>query len=320
LNNLKQFGAACHNYESVWKRFPPGFNGIVTGGPSQHLYLLNYIEQEALSDKINLNAPANTQQTTVRIPTFICPSDGETEMNAKLRPTGGQATEARTRHNYRANNGTWPDARPGTAGANGIFFDYSPLAPPTYNGIAFRSLPPDIAMTILGVRVSDILDGTAFTGLFSERLVGDENQMTATPKRDSYPLPPPLPMRSDASADDIHNRCLALNPQTVPSTQNASTGGSTFNNGTLYLTWYNHTSPPNHKSCGDVTASPSPDGQGNPSALGGNGASMPPTSNHPGGVNFVLCDGSTRFIKDSISVPIWRNLGNRKDGNAIGQF
>src|SRR6476660_7472073 len=60
LNNLKQFGAACHNYESTYKRFPPGFNAATAGGSSQHLYLLNYIEQDALPDQIGgLNQAGN---------------------------------------------------------------------------------------------------------------------------------------------------------------------------------------------------------------------------------------------------------------------
>jgi prepilin-type processing-associated H-X9-DG protein len=176
-------------------------------------------------------------------------------------------------------------------------------------------------MSYLGIRIADILDGTAFTALFSERMVGDEDQNVRSPKRDTFFLAAPNPTMSDTGpggADDIHTRCLALDPQTVPSNQNASVGGTTFNNGSLMLTWYNHTSPPNHKSCGNVTASSTPDGQGGPATI--QFGSMPPTSNHSGGVNMVLCDGSTRFISDSISLQIWRNLGNRKDGNPSNQF
>jgi prepilin-type processing-associated H-X9-DG protein len=328
-NNLKQFGIACHNYESTWKRFPPGFNAATSGGSSQHIYLLNYIEQEALTDSLRgagntqgLGQGGNPSNTTIRIQTFICPSDGETEMNTRLRPTGGQPTEARTRHNYRGNNGTWPNSNPGSGGNNGIFFNYhGAFGPPTVNGTPFRNIAPDLALSYQGVKTAEILDGTAFTALFSERLVGDEVQVLRSPKRDTFFLSPPNPAMSDTGpggADDIHTRCLALDPQTVPSNQNASTGGSTFNNGHLGLTWYNHTSPPNHKSCGNVTASGSPDGQGNPAAI--QFGSMPPTSNHSGGVNMVLCDGSTRFISDKISLPIWRNLGNRKDGNPTNDF
>ena len=40
-------------------------------------------------------------------------------------------------------------------------------------------------------------------------------------------------------------------------------------------------------------------------------------SYHPGGVNVTLCDGSVRFVKDSISLPTWRALGSRNGGEVI---
>jgi prepilin-type processing-associated H-X9-DG protein len=42
------------------------------------------------------------------------------------------------------------------------------------------------------------------------------------------------------------------------------------------------------------------------------------TSNHPGGVNVTLADGSVRFIKTSISVPTWWALGTKANGELIG--
>ena len=39
---------------------------------------------------------------------------------------------------------------------------------------------------------------------------------------------------------------------------------------------------------------------------------------HPMGSNFLLGDGSVRFIKSSIRLEIYRRLGNRRDGNPIG--
>jgi prepilin-type N-terminal cleavage/methylation domain-containing protein/prepilin-type processing-associated H-X9-DG protein len=37
----------------------------------------------------------------------------------------------------------------------------------------------------------------------------------------------------------------------------------------------------------------------------------PPSSYHPGGVNLLLCDGSVRFIKETINRATWRALGTR---------
>jgi prepilin-type processing-associated H-X9-DG protein len=42
------------------------------------------------------------------------------------------------------------------------------------------------------------------------------------------------------------------------------------------------------------------------------------SSHHPGGANFLLCDGSARLIKQSIDQRVLQRLGNRSDGDLIG--
>ncbi len=39
---------------------------------------------------------------------------------------------------------------------------------------------------------------------------------------------------------------------------------------------------------------------------------------HPDGANFLLCDGSARFLKHSIDTIVYRRLGNRSDGEVVG--
>ena len=59
---------------------------------------------------------------------------------------------------------------------------------------------------------------------------------------------------------------------------------------------YNHVGPPNSLNCqntsGDTTAA---------SGYVGPSGSAPATSNHPGGVNVCMADGSVRFVKDSVA-------------------
>ncbi|TWU15034.1 hypothetical protein Pla52o_55710 [Novipirellula galeiformis] len=43
-------------------------------------------------------------------------------------------------------------------------------------------------------------------------------------------------------------------------------------------------------------------------------------SHHTGGVLTAFCDGSVRFVTDSIQRQTWRDLGNRADGRTIGEF
>jgi prepilin-type N-terminal cleavage/methylation domain-containing protein/prepilin-type processing-associated H-X9-DG protein len=42
------------------------------------------------------------------------------------------------------------------------------------------------------------------------------------------------------------------------------------------------------------------------------------SSHHPGGVNFLMADGSVRFISDNISITTWVALGTRAGGDVVG--
>ena len=44
------------------------------------------------------------------------------------------------------------------------------------------------------------------------------------------------------------------------------------------------------------------------------------SSHHVGGANFVLGDGSVRFISESINVELFQLLGHRADGMLVGEF
>ena len=40
-------------------------------------------------------------------------------------------------------------------------------------------------------------------------------------------------------------------------------------------------------------------------------------SYHTGGVNVFFCDGSVKFIKDTINIPTWRALSTKDGGEII---
>ena len=44
------------------------------------------------------------------------------------------------------------------------------------------------------------------------------------------------------------------------------------------------------------------------------------SSQHPGGAQFVLCDGSVRFIMETISESVFADLCNRGDGDVLVGF
>ncbi len=43
-------------------------------------------------------------------------------------------------------------------------------------------------------------------------------------------------------------------------------------------------------------------------------------SNHSGGVQIVMGDGSAHFVSNTIDAATWQNLGDRADGNPLGKF
>jgi prepilin-type N-terminal cleavage/methylation domain-containing protein len=110
-NNLKQIVLAAHNYDSAFKRLPPGVVGsqlprnLVPPNPylsntfvGTLAYLLPYLEQENLYNQLQVNwsvpltpdmgtgtsaawwlNPVNFQLAQTRINTFLCPSDNLAE-------------------------------------------------------------------------------------------------------------------------------------------------------------------------------------------------------------------------------------------------
>jgi prepilin-type N-terminal cleavage/methylation domain-containing protein len=55
-------------------------------------------------------------------------------------------------------------------------------------------------------------------------------------------------------------------------------------------------------------------------ATGATPKNLSARSVHAGGVQVVLCDGSVRFVQDSIALTTWRNLGSSEDGEVLGEF
>jgi prepilin-type N-terminal cleavage/methylation domain-containing protein/prepilin-type processing-associated H-X9-DG protein len=57
--------------------------------------------------------------------------------------------------------------------------------------------------------------------------------------------------------------------------------------------------------------------QTNPPCVGHTPTFNAARSYHAGGVNGLLCDGSAKFFKDSVSVPVWRALSTTRGGEVV---
>jgi prepilin-type processing-associated H-X9-DG protein len=100
----------------------------------------------------------------------------------------------------------------------------------------------------------------------------------------------------------------------APSLPHDSTAGMTWFLSGLALTNYNHCTTPNavHPDC---TFSP-PYDPNNLSARFYDEGVFTARSNHRGGVNAMMMDGSVRFVNDGIALAVWRALGT-KSGNEV---
>ncbi|MDG3006104.1 DUF1559 domain-containing protein [Paludisphaera mucosa] len=305
VNNLKQIGLAFHNYESTHGSFIPScmYPSPVDNwgwGPSGVLSMLPFIEQGTLWNAYNVGPVAsnatdgfglynkNTTVFNTQVASFLCPSDGA-ERNVSLC-------------NYVGNYGGPYQLQP----FSGTF-----IPTPSKN-------PDDqwLVGSSATVKMSSITDGTSNTALFSEVLTGVNNAATATPgampraKRVHFAAPG---MTNIAATTDAVNAEISA-CQSLPATTTGigGTRGDWFQAYPFYVNFsnYNHMGSPNSVACASTQAGGNTNGQ---DVYG----SAPPTSNHSGGVNMVLSDGSVRFVKDSVSRPAFWALGTRSGGEVI---
>jgi prepilin-type N-terminal cleavage/methylation domain-containing protein/prepilin-type processing-associated H-X9-DG protein len=319
-NNLKQIGLGLHNYVSVHNTFPPG--GLLAwsasnnalqeqGSPSVHLRLMSFAEQTAIANAWNYSvAGANDTygmlaEATVnqaRVSMFLCPSD--VARNYKYSGHGLAAYQA-PNNNYYA-----------SVGSSLEFDDNQSNGPP--NG-------PFAYLNAKGIPcgLQDITDGTVNTIAFGEWITGSGSLGQLTPKadivwlsalpsgtaRNNGTLTMPNPTLVKALPDWLA-RCATMNRTTPPASRYVQSVylAQTWTLAFLVYTMGNVILPPNAKypHCTDA-----PSG----SVIGPAMYNM--FSNHPGGANTLMCDGSVRFLKDSTSMQVMWALGSKGQGEVI---
>ncbi|HEV3084575.1 MAG TPA: DUF1559 domain-containing protein [Gemmataceae bacterium] len=147
-------------------------------------------------------------------------------------------------------------------------------------------------------KFADIVDGLSNTAFFSEHIVGDFSNGIATERADTF-----QPGTHPAGADQAIQDCAAIDVNNL-AFQGNSNVGAPWVRGYHSTTSYWHSAPPNSRSC-----------------------MFPPqrimttaNSNHPGGLNVLLGDGSVRFVSYGIDLATWRGLGTRNGNERISDF
>jgi len=144
------------------------------------------------------------------------------------------------------------------------------------------------------VRLTDISDGTSNTTCFAERRKGDFNNAVATPATDLM-----SPGVAPADADQAAAICASFDANNLSFQWRSDYGQHWMQ--IWHMTLYQHVGLPNSRSC----------------AYPPSNCSMSANSGHTNGLNVVMCDGSVRFVANSISMATWRAMGTRNGGEVL---
>ncbi len=287
-NNLKQLSLAVQNYHDINNALPAaramlGQCGTAwncgtsmqgtAGAFGAACVLLPFIEQNDTWNEL-INCTSSTYSPQLQLPwssgtydvlgtvitAFLCPSDG----NSNQKSTDGHETG---RLNYMTSRGDslWNNARNPVDESDSV-------AKTAHRGIFWVGEFPNM---------STVTDGTSNTIAFSE-CVSAVNQGGKSIKGNLFQV---------SSMYDGKSRpgpCLAIKSGTE-STQDSLTGswrGQRWSDGRVLVEGFTTVLPPNSPSCTYSTD----DGWGCASAQ----------SNHSGGVNAGMLDGSVRFVSDTV--------------------
>ena len=308
-NKMRQIGLAVLNRESATSNFPmnqvgpgqsDGNGGYESGYYSWLVPTLPYLELNNVYNLIQHDINngdefgfmlssdhPNAAAANTLIDIFLCPSDFAQHATEIAMGSANPAPS-----NYVGNAG-WPSSATGFAGERN--------APGKFNGmIALVHPSENISWHDEKVTFSDVLDGTSNTSLVSERLVQNGNS--------------PDEIRSyDARLESFH---ISDSPRTLvdlsAEIDPSQTHSHVFESGHIGRAWIS----------GFALTAPTFMHVNRPNTLTGHYSSsevegdfvIAPSSRHTGGVNMVMVDGSTRFVRNAIDQNLWWTLGARDDG------
>jgi len=330
-NNLKQIALAAHSYHDSFKKLPvgcyipyaqDGFHDTqditLPFGPNWAIYMLPFIEQDAIYNSISITSypgPGVTPTTLTTytaydrswrslrgrtIKVFLCPSDAFNQ--DPYNDTSGIDAPAEAgwaRGNYAGTAG-FTDSDHTTDGRNaqnnnpfngraedGIV-PGNPANPPLSKGPIFFFSTTGRN----GTKLTDIKDGTSNTIMFNEVRAG----INPLDSRGVWALGHPGSSLTEAGRN--------YNP--TPNNNLDSPDGQTYGDElqNCYKFWYYGIGLNDGMGCF-------------PNTSGDQANSAMARSLHPGGVNAAFADGGVRFITNSIDQYTWCILQSKNDGQII---
>jgi prepilin-type N-terminal cleavage/methylation domain-containing protein/prepilin-type processing-associated H-X9-DG protein len=307
VNNLKQIGLGLHNYHSVNDVFPLGAS-LQPNNPgttynwsswSAQAMMLPYLEQSALYNAANFSwAPE--------------PYSEPTPQDAGYKSMGGYINS--TVYNTKINSFLCPSD--GNAGNVNINSYHGSLGTTTYNTGQHNPASTGAFGMQLSYGLRDVTDGSSNTVAFAEALVGNPNtggpvKGNGTGNTGSNNAGNKLDV-NQVGLNGVKLDLQACNTKFLTAYL-ADDRGYRWGMGALGYSLFNTVVPPNGAGGQYTWNSCRVDCCDQAQAA----HYQPTSSNHAGGVNVLMCDGSVKFVKNSVQWFTWWALGTRANGEVI---
>jgi len=304
-NNLKQLGLALHNYHNAHGSLPCNINHVYQyanpwndrNWASHLVHLLPYVEQTALYDQIDFQNGIRPAEQMIGgktldqyvLPLLVCPSDSPSGYMNDLAMTnyagciGSQIMQAADCVLATIVGDGGPEFDPDNDGED--WFGHTSTGPPCNNCARSGNMRSDCPYPS---QISGVFARSTWAARFAQIRDGTSNTI---------------------AMGEVRGWCSGFLWRL----------GWARSDGL----WFATTAPINFPTC------PGEHGVPNDPVFGGTGChdkqnswntNMGFKSTHPGGAQFVFCDGSVHFLDENINHTTYQALGDRNDGIPVSEF
>jgi len=277
-NNLKQLGLALQEFYDSNQRFPAGRGGPPPLVFSPQAYILPYVEQGGLYGQLDLKS-APTSLVIAGVPYSGAANATAASQTVSVLQCPSDPADGRVPGS--TFGGTNYVANTGSGTVNNGTIDHA-------DGVFFLTS---------AIRYSDLVDGSSHTVAFSERTLGNGQSLTLP---NISPTDAQMYILELGTGIDVSvTNCAALGTGDWYNARSAKWILGNYGN-----TLYNHFYVPNSASWDCMN-------------LAQQKGLFAARSNHPAGVNVLACDGSARFIANTIDPAVWRALATCAGSEAV---
>jgi prepilin-type processing-associated H-X9-DG protein/prepilin-type N-terminal cleavage/methylation domain-containing protein len=325
-SNLRQFGLAMHGYHDAMGFLPPGITTWMNGEDAAHTgftYMLPFLEQDNVYRQINLRQQwyqrANYAGVAAQIPLMYCPSNrtaGSMDLTAEIYAWGGALPPRVGSTDYvlckGANAAIQQNANLIPLACRGVFNVYADSSNPDFTAI-------DGTRGGLVVSLAHITDGTSTTFaigegagnnpryLLREMSVVNQHVVLGTgPATNPYTgerIRPDQAWAAASLAGEDHPWYTSIFGVTAQYGLAPDPRDEPMNNRVVMPSAYADTDIGGGFFYGDNR-----DGWAFISGF---------RSLHPGGCNFLFCDGGVRWVSEAVQPAVYRALSTYGGGEVI---